>query len=185
MSAARARGAALGADAISRGTAGLLRVLAATRNAHAAVEIGTGSGVTGAAIVEGMAPAGVLTSIDVEAGYQSVARDMFAELGVPHTRVRLIAGRPGDVLPRLSDAAYDFMHIASGYASSELIDQARRLLVAGGVLAVAGALEANRAIADAMREDADFEPTLVPVGDGLLVAVRKQEPQPEASRPAP
>ena len=177
VSAARARGAALGAPPISRGTAGLLRVLAATKSASAAVEIGTGSGVTGAAIVAGMDASGILTSIDMEAGYQAIARDMFAERGVSHTRVRLIAGRAEDVLPRLSDDAYDFVHIATGYASPEMISEARRLLTDGGVLVVAGALESNRNIADAIREDEDFLPTMIPVGDGVLVAVRKREPQ--------
>lgn len=175
VSAARARGAALGAAPVSKGTAGLLRVLAAARGVENAVEIGTGSGVTSAAIVAGMAASGVLTSIDLEAGFQGIARDMFAELEVPHTRVRLIAGRPEDVLPRLSDEAYDLMYISTQYASAELLEQARRLLRESGLLVIGGALEGNQSLADSVREDSEFLPTMIPVGDGVLVAVRRRE----------
>ena len=99
---------------------------------------------------------------------------MFAELEVPHTRVRLITGNPEDVLPRLSDEAYDLMYISTQYASATLLEQARRLLRDAGVLVVCGVLEGNAHLAEAMRDDPEFVPTMVPVGDGVLVAVRRR-----------
>ena len=108
---ARNRAAELGCPAIGRPAAALLRLLAASVNAQAVVEVGTGAGVSGAALLAGMTPAGVLTSIDVEAEHQRVARETFTALGYDHVRTRLIAGRALDVLPRLSDAAYDIVFV--------------------------------------------------------------------------
>ncbi len=186
MVEARGRGAELGCRAVSRPAAALLRLLAATISAQATVEIGTGAGVSGTALLSGMVPTGVLTSIDIEAENQRAARETFTALGYDHTRVRLIAGRALDVLPRLSDAAYDLVFVDGDPTEyPAVLVQAKRLLRIGGLI-VFDAMLADGAIADAgardpettaMRDtaamildDADWMPALLTVGDGLLVA---------------
>ena len=52
---------------------------------------------------------GVLTTIDVEVENQRAAREAFAEEGMRTNRARLISGRALDVLPRLTDGAYDLV----------------------------------------------------------------------------
>ena len=45
------------------------------------VEIGTGAGVSGLHLFAGMAPDGILTSIDIEAENQRAAKQAFTEAG--------------------------------------------------------------------------------------------------------
>jgi len=74
MRAARERAADLGINALSHQGASLLELLSASVQAQAVIEVGTGVGVSGASILAGMTPGGVLTSIDLEAEYQRYAR---------------------------------------------------------------------------------------------------------------
>src|ERR671921_11871 len=69
-------------------------------NAKAVVEIGTGTGVSGVWLLRGMRPDGVLTTIDVEAEHQRIARRIFVGAGLAPSRTRIITGRATDVLPR-------------------------------------------------------------------------------------
>lgn len=171
------------------GAGAALAVLAATLRARAVVEIGTGAGVSGLYLLRAMADDGVLTSIDLEVEHQRAAREAFVEEGVRPTRTRLIAGRALDVLPRLTDAAYDLVLVdADKESTPEYVEQALRLLRPGGVLAVDNALWHDR-VADPARRDtttttmrdvgrrlAEDERVLsamLPSGDGLLVGVRR------------
>ncbi|MBA8794486.1 putative O-methyltransferase YrrM [Friedmanniella endophytica] len=185
---ARQQGEGFGAWPVGRGTASLLTVLARLANARAVVEIGTGAGVSGLALFAGMQPDGILTSIDVEAEHQNAARQAFREVGIAPQRFRLIAGAALTVLPKLSDGAYDLVLVDGDKLEyAEYVEQALRLLRHGGVLAVDNALRRGRvadpgnsdddAIAvreaiEAVRDNTDLTCSLLPVGDGLLVAVK-------------
>lgn len=186
---ARARGTELGCTPVGPGGAAALRVLAAAVAARAVVEVGTGAGVSGLALLEGMGEEGVLTSIDVEAEHQRAAKEAFAEAGVRTQRTRLITGRALDVLPRLTDGAYDLVLLDADKTELEAyLAQAVRLLRRGGVLAVDDALwggkvadpaqrdeqtTAVRELGKAVRREETLVSALLPVGDGLLVAVRR------------
>ena len=186
---ARERADQLGCTPVMPGAGAVLAVLAAAVQARAVVEVGTGAGVSGLYLLRAMADDGVLTSIDVEAAHQRAAREAFTEAQVRPTRTRLIGGRALDVLPRLTDAAYDLVLVdADKEHTPEYVDEALRLLRPGGVLAIDNALWHDR-VADPARRDsatttmrdvgrrlaADERvvPALVPSGDGLLVAVRR------------
>ncbi|MFX4272599.1 O-methyltransferase [Propionibacteriaceae bacterium Y1685] len=189
--AASARAAAepLGVSPLSRGTASTLTFLARTVNARAVVEIGTGSGVSGLALFQGMQDDGILTSVDIEPDHQSAARTVFADHGIRTQRFRLIAGAALTVLPKLSDGAYDLVFIdADKIEYPAYVDQAIRLLRHGGLLVMDNALWHDRVADDSnddddtaaireaiaiVTENEDFTATLLPVGDGLLVAVKR------------
>ena len=94
---------------IGAGGGAALQFLAAAIGAKAVVEIGTGAGVGALRLLRGMRPDGVLTTIDVEPEHHRAAREAFTEAGIASNRVRLISGRALDVLPRLTDAAYDLV----------------------------------------------------------------------------
>jgi predicted O-methyltransferase YrrM len=184
---ARARGDELGTRGVRPGVGAALRLLAATARARSVVEVGTGAGVSGVYLLRGMPPDGVLTTIDVEAENQRAAREAFTEAGFRPNRTRLITGRARDVLPRLTDRAYDLVLLdAESSEYDAYLDQAVRLLRRGGVLAVTDALwrgkvadpaqrdratTTMRELVKRVRDDARLVPALLPVGDGLLLAV--------------
>lgn len=184
---ARERGLELGCVPIGPAGGATLRFLAATLDAKAVVEVGTGAGTSGLWLLRGMRTDGVLTTVDIEPDHQRVARETFTAAGFASGRFRLINGAAGEVLPRLTDGAYDLVFIdADKIAYGDYYEQAVRLLRRGGVVAFDNALRAGRVADDsvhdestvAVRElvravhaDERLVPTLLPVGDGLLVAV--------------
>ena len=186
---ARARAEELGCTPVGRGVGAALRLLAAALDAKSVVEIGTGTGVSGLWLLSGMPDDGVLTTIDVEAENQRAAKDAFSEAGIRPNRARVITGRALDVLPRLTDAAYDLVLVDADKRDVDAyVDQALRLLRPGGVLAVDNALwhdrvadpaqrdeqtTAIRELGKRVRDDENFVPALLPCGDGLLAAVKR------------
>ena len=82
----------------------MLTFLASAIGAKAVVEVGTGTGVSGLCLLRGMHAEGVLTSVDLEAENQRLARDSFTEAGFAPQRFRLIAGAGLEVMPMLTDA---------------------------------------------------------------------------------
>lgn len=186
---ARDKAVQLGVAPIGRGSASALTLLARVVQAKTVVEVGTGSGVSGLALFAGMQPEGVLTSVDIEPEHQQAAREAFLAVGIPTQRFRLIAGPALSVLPRLSDGAYDMVFIDADKAEyAEYVEEGLRLLRHGGVLAVDNALwhdrtadgsnidretEAIRTALSAVKENEDLVASLLPVGDGLLVAVKR------------
>ncbi|GAA1333700.1 O-methyltransferase [Saccharothrix algeriensis] len=188
IAAARARGAGLGCAPIGAGGGAALRFLATALQARAVVEIGTGAGVGALYLLGGMPAAGVLTSIDVEPEHQRAARVAFAEAGIAVSRTRLIMGRALDVLPRLTDGAYDLVFVDAAKAEyPRYLDEGVRLLRPGGVIAFDNVLwngkvvdqahrdpvtVAMRDVVRAVRDDDRLVPVLLPLGDGLLVAAK-------------
>lgn len=186
--AARESATHLGLPAVSSGTAAALTLLTRAIGARTAVEVGTGAGVSSLALLAGMEPDGVLTSIDTEAEHQAAAREVISGAGIPNRRARLITGAALSVLPKLSDGAYDVVLVdADPLEYVEYVEQAARLLRRGGLLVVNHALLGG-AVADETNEDDEtliirealaatqsmdeFSPALLTVGDGLLVALR-------------
>lgn len=186
---ARERAAELGCVPIGPAGGATLRVLAAATGARSVVEVGTGAGVSGLYLLGGMATDGVLTTIDVEGEHQRAAREAFGEARISPSRFRLINGSAAEVLPRLRDAAYDLVFVdADKTAYGVYYEQALRLLRPGGIVAFDNALWHDR-VADpaqrdpdtttlrdlgrSVRDDDRLISSLLPVGDGLLVAARR------------
>ena len=186
LAEARARADEVGVKPIGSGGGAALRFLAAVIEARSVVEIGTGTGVSGVWLFRGMAPDGVLTTVDTEAEHQRLAKKTFTEAGIPSQRARLINGAALDVLPRLTDGHYDLVFCDGDKREySDYLAEALRLLRPGGLVAFDNALWHDRvadpaqrdpetvAIRELGREIQQHEqllPLLVPMGDGLLVA---------------
>ncbi len=189
LSAARERGNELGCVPVGPGGGAALRFLACTLSARAVVEVGTGAGASGLWLLRGMASDGVLTSIDVEPEYQRAARTAFTEAGFPPARYRLIMGQALEVLPRLTDCAYDMVFVdAPKPEYPRYLEAGVNLLRPGGIIAFDNVLwggqvtdpaqrdpatAALREVMNIARDDKSLVPLLLPLGDGLLVALRR------------
>ena len=193
LGASRARAEEVGVVPIGPGGGAALRFLASVIDARAVVEIGTGTGTSGLWMFRGMRADGILTTIDVEAEHQRLAKQTFAEDGIAPQRVRTIAGAALDVLPKLTDGHYDLVFVDGDKREySAYLVEALRLLRPGGILAFDNALWHNKvanpserdeqttAIRDLVKEVAkreDLVPLLIPMGDGLLVAKKVWLPE--------
>ncbi len=149
------------------------------------MEIGTGCGTSGIWLLRGMRPGAVLTSVDVEPEHQRLARSAFLAAGFPAGRYRLIGGLALEVLPRLADGAYDMVFCdADTQEYPDYLTAALRLLRPGGIVAFDDALGSEHGPDDAVataelrelvRTDERLVPMLLPVGNGLLAAVKRPE----------
>ena len=193
LAAARARAEEVGVSPIGSGGGAALRFLASVLDARAVVEIGTGTGVSGLWLLRGMRSDGVLTTVDIEAEHQRLAKETFNDAGISPNRARTIAGAGLDVLPRLTDGHYDLVFCDGDkreYAA--YLAEALRLLRPGGVVAFDNALWHDRVADPAQRdeetvairdlgrtiaENESLVPVLLPVGDGLLVAKKVWTPE--------
>ena len=184
---ARQHSVEVGVEAVSPATGAQLAVIAAATAATNIMEIGTGLGVSGLWMLTG-APQATLTSIDSEIDHQQLARITFTAAGIPANRVRLIAGRAIDVLPRMNESSYDLVLVdADPHSVIEYVEHALRMVRTGGTVLVAHALWRGRVADPAQRDDtvAAFRTllreiaessavisSLSPVGDGLLQITR-------------
>jgi predicted O-methyltransferase YrrM len=192
LMAARASASEVGgAPPIGPAGGAALRFIAAAINARTVVEIGTGCGTSGIWLLRGMRQDAVLTSVDAEPEHQRLARKAFTEAGFASNRYRLISGKALEVLPRLTDGAYDMVFCDGDKQEyPDYLAAALRLLRPGGVVAFDNALWGGR-VADSARSDPDtvairnlceqvrdddrLVPALLPVGDGLLAAVKRAD----------
>jgi predicted O-methyltransferase YrrM len=189
LAAARERAVEIGAAAVTPAVGALLSLLAKLSGGKAVAEVGTGAGVSGLWLLSGMSDDGVLTTIDIEPEYLRLAKEAFTEAGIGQSRTRLIAGRAQEVLPRLADDSYDLVFIdADPIDQPDYVVEGVRLLRSGGVVVVHRAALGGRAgdpaardaevaaVREAARliaEDERLTPALVPLGDGVLAAVRE------------
>ena len=186
--AARASAADLGGtEPVLPAVGAALRFLACAVGARTAVEIGTGCGSSGIWLLRGMRPGSTLTSVDTEPEYHRMARKAFTQAGFAQNQCRLILGRALDVLPRLSDGTYDMVFCdADTRDYPDYLSAALRLLRTGGIVAFNNALLAGTSpdagdddvafdLADQVRADERLVPVLVPLGDGLLAAVKRSD----------
>jgi predicted O-methyltransferase YrrM len=190
LASAREAGQRADARPVSPAAGAALRFLAAAIGARAVVEVGTGCGSSGLWLLRGMRPDAILTTVDVVPEYQEAARSAFRRAGFPANRTRLIHGRALEVLPRLTDGAYDLVFAdAVKTEYPDYLTEALRLLRPGGVAVFNHALEASpfddgplsapgpetaaiRETGRLVREDERLVPLLLPVGEGLLAAIR-------------
>ena len=186
---ARARGIEYGVRDSTQGTGAFLQFLAGLLKAQSVVEIGTGSGVGALWVLGGMIHSGTLTSIDDELEHATIAREAFNDAQVEPHRFRLITNPVIEVMSKLTDRAYDLVIYRHDPEDLPVaIDEAHRILRSGGVFVIdnffGGAKVSDPAQRDAktialreagkaLKNDSEnWMTSLIPVGDGLLLATK-------------
>ena len=188
-SQARARGVELGTKDTTPGSGAFLRYLAFTLKAQSVVEVGTGSGVGALWLLDGMLESGTLTSIDDEMEHTQIAKLAFTDADIAQGRYRLITNTVVDVISKLTDRAYDLVVLRHNPEDlSFVISEAHRILRSGGALVIDNYYGGGK-VSDATQRDPktvalrdagkiiknDSEhwvSSLIPIGDGLLIATK-------------
>jgi predicted O-methyltransferase YrrM len=170
----------------------LLHVLALACGARRVVEVGTAIGVSTLYIARALPADGAIVSFEIDRDRQAAARDYLHRAGVlDRVDLRLQDAREG--LESLQEGAFDMAFIDGvktqyGDYYDHLLPHLRR----GGVLAIDNVLMSGtvaegrgngnwgdeqvalaRAFNDRVLADERLAGTVTPVGDGVLVAVRR------------
>jgi predicted O-methyltransferase YrrM len=161
---------------ITPDTGEFLAVLVKATGARRILEIGTSNGYSTLWLAAAAAPVdGAVTTIELAHEKIEMARANFARAGLD-TRITLLEGDAGAMLDSLFDASFDLLFLDS--KRSAYLDwwpDIRRVLRPGGLLVVDNATSHAREMAAftaAVRADAGFTTSLVPVGKGEFLAVK-------------
>ncbi len=181
---ARERALELHTHVVSPATGSTLQFLIKVAKAENVVEVGTGTAGAAYWIASALGKSGQITSIDAEGQHYKYAKEMLADFDNT-TRVRLINGKPLEVLPRLSDESYDAVVISEhSDVLPQIIEEAIRMVSLNGLVILLNALGDQkvgdltqrdqktvnlRLAVQAMFKDNRLECNLLTVGDGILV----------------
>ncbi|KAB1655120.1 methyltransferase domain-containing protein [Pseudoclavibacter chungangensis] len=167
---ARQHALELGLRPVSAATGAHLAFLAAASGARTIIEVGTGVGVTSLWLRRG-APTATLTAIDDEPEHLALAKRSLLSQGARPATLRMIPGRPADLLPRMTEAGYDLVVLGDDLAHvAAHLQHALRLVRPGGTIVVLNALNGGR-VSDPARRD--------PITSGIRALLREFELQPD------
>lgn len=175
----QARTAALGFDMPSEANTGaLLRLLAASKPGGRLLELGTGTGLAAAWLLDGMDAGARLVSVDVDPVVQDVARDHLKD-----ERLRFILADGLDYIHSQPPGSLDLVFADAWPGKYEALDQTLALLKPGGLYVIDDMLpqpnwpEGHQARVDALVERLDNHPDLATTriawASGLIVAARR------------
>lgn len=152
------------------------------------LEIGTFTGFSTICMARGMAPNGLLTTIEANEEYEGIIRKYLEKAGVTD-RVRLIVGDAKMVIPTLENG-FDLVFIDADKVSYPIYyDLVMDKLNPGGILLADNVLwegkvlnadtkerdtQAIRAFNDKVQNDPRVENVLLPLRDGLMM-IRKNQ----------
>jgi predicted O-methyltransferase YrrM len=171
----------------------LLALLVELMDARRCLEVGVFTGYSALAVAAALPADGVLVALDKDAETAAIARRAWAEAGVA-ARIDLRLGDAVEALDRMiasgESGAYDFAFLDADKANyARYWEQLLALLRPGGLIAVDNVLWSG-AVADARRTDADtvalrafnrlahedarVSLSMLPVGDGVTLAVKRR-----------
>jgi predicted O-methyltransferase YrrM len=161
---------------ITPDTGEFLAVLVKATQARRILEIGTSNGYSTLWLADAAASLdGAVTTIEMSPAKIAMAHENFERAGLA-ARIAQREGDAGAILPELGDGAFDLVFLDS--KRSAYLDwwpDIKRILRAGGLLVVDNATSHAGEMADftgALRRDAGFTTSLVPVGKGEFLAVK-------------
>lgn len=113
-------------------TGAMLRVLAAAKPGGRLLELGTGTGLCTAWLLDGMDRDARLTTVDVDPEVQAVARQFLGGDG----RLEIVTADAGAFLHRQQPETYDLIFADAMLGKYELLNKALALLRPGGLYVV-------------------------------------------------
>jgi predicted O-methyltransferase YrrM len=158
----------------------LLRTLAASMPAGVLLELGTGTGVATAWLLDGMNPDARLASVDQDASVIAVARHCFAD----DPRVTFYTEDAAALLGRLPEAGLDLIFADAWVGKYTHLQEALRLLKPGGLYVVDDMLpqagwsddhreKGVRLIAE-LEQREDLTLTKMAWSTGVIIAVKRR-----------
>ena len=169
-------------------TARAVQLLVKAAGSRRVLEVGTLAGYSAVWIARGLPVGGSLITLEINAEHAAVARASVAAAGVGD-RVDIRVGDAVDLMSDLGpDGSFDIVFLdADKERYTTYLEVAARLLRPGGMLLADNAFWAGRVLDPesgelaaqldrfnrAVSTDDRFDATILPVGDGLLVAVRR------------
>ncbi len=185
---ARADAAGLPRIQLPPATARALQILVRAVRATRVVEVGTLAGYSAIWIARALPPGGRLVTLEINPGHAEVARRSLEEAGVAD-RVEVRVGDAAEALARMGrDASVDMVFLdADKERYAQYMEEAARLLRRGGLLVADNAFWKGRVLepgddriaallnrfSEIVASEPRFDATILPVGDGLMVAVRR------------
>lgn len=162
---------------ITRDTGELLALLVQTRGAQAVLEIGTSNGYSTLWLAEAVKRLdGRVTTIELDESKRAMAALNFEHAGL-EPWIDQLAGEVGSLFPSLPTAGYQLIFLDSDRQHYQgWWPEIRRLLAPRGLLVVDNAISHESEMRDWMaqvRRDPDFLTSLVPVGKGEFLVVRR------------
>ena len=161
-------------------TGAMLRVLAASKPGGRLLELGTGTGLSTAWLLDGMDREARLTSVDVDPDVQAVAREFLG--GDP--RVEIVTADAAEFLRRQDGETFDLIFADAMLGKYELLTEALALLRPGGLYIIDDMLPQDnwpeghaprvpRLIAD-LADRTDFRIVSLAWSSGLVVVARRR-----------
>lgn len=184
---AAAQEAGIPAIWINPAQASFMRILLRVAGASRVVEVGTLAGYSAISMARALPAGGQVTTIELDGKHADFAEDWISRSDVAD-RITVLRGAGDDVLPGLQDGSIDAMFLDAdkkGYTSYRT--HGMRLLRTGGLFMADnafafgellsdepkdGEVGAVRAFNDHMAAASGMTGVIVPVGDGLWVAVK-------------
>jgi predicted O-methyltransferase YrrM len=160
-------------------TGALLRVLAAAKPGGQFLELGTGTGVGTAWLLEGMDAASTLVSVDTNLRFQSVARRVLGG----DSRLTLVLEDGVDFVSRQPAASFDLVFADALRGKFEGLDETLAVIKPGGILLIDDLLpqpnwpeghgEKVPPLIDRLTADEQFHIVRMAWASGIIIAVKK------------
>jgi len=170
----------------------LMRLLAQVLGTNKAIEIGTFTGYSAICVAEAMPEEGRLVTCDVEEEWTAIAERYWERAGLEdriELHVRPAAETIDALLEQGEAATFDFAFIDADKENYDrYYEGCLDLLRPGGLVGIDNTLwfgrvadpgvtdektEAIRALNDKIADDERVDPSLVPIGDGLMLARKR------------
>lgn len=166
-------------------TGSLLRTLAASRPAARILELGSGTGLATAWLLDGMDAASRLLTVDHDERVLSI---LSANLG-HDSRLTVVCADADAFLPTLRGRAFDLIFADTWAGKYRLLDEALALLAPAGLYVIddmlpqanwpEGHAENVAALIETLERRPDLHTTKLSWGSGIMLAAKRREAKPE------